>query len=189
MLTTIMELVGLLFLGALLYVGDRVFGVGVKRWLWNSTHGPRNRMTKDREYGFIYGQLVRSRLVSVATLVLVQLVLGFFVFHLELLGEIVWSALATVFITGGTYLGPFLDSMFGVVDTSLGHIEGIEQRVHRGETTMGAEILGAARSTRDRFTGAGEPPPTPPPSSPVAPVEAPEPDPAAALRGYTDRRG
>jgi len=188
----IVQLVGLLVLGALLYVGDRVFGVAIKRALWNLTHSPQNQMTKSQERGFIYGRLVRGRLFTISTLVFIQLLVGFFLMQADLTVHLLWSLMGIVLVTIGTYFGPLLDKMFGVADTSLGRIEDVESRIQRGDTTLGAEAGSVARNAahqvRERmYPGSvSTSTPTSQPSAPPPPPASTEPDPVEAFRRYVD---
>jgi hypothetical protein len=194
MTTFIAQVVGLLVLGAMLYVGDRVFGVGIKRVLWNATHSPKNKMKKEQEVGFIYGQRVRMRLFTVTTLMALQFAVSFILLHLELTGLMFWSVVGVVVMTVGTYLGPFLDKMFGVADVSLKRIEVVEERISRGDTTLRDEFVGAAQTAAERARSSfrvADPPASEPTaaSKPAAPSEPAEPDPAAAFKKFTEGRG
>ena len=169
-------------IGSILYVVDRVFGVSVKRGLYNATHGIK--LAARNERGFVYRIGIKSRVSFATTLVAVQLLLGVFVFHLNPASEILWSIVAIPCLVGGFYLGPYLDRLFGNANALLDQAETLEQRIERGETTLGQEAGRVARTAGDRLrsTVTGEKPVTPAPD-PKEP-EPVEPDPKKAYEKF-----
>lgn len=185
------SVVGMLFVGAVLYVIDKYGTVPAKRFFWGIGHPRGAKFPGEKETGFIYGRLATSRVLVAIVLSLVKLFVAIFVWMYNPVGALFIAVTDTIFMAIGTYFGGFLDRVLGGTREALTQFEErIEKPVLRGDTTVGevtkdvvrdvaSRARDAIRGDRDATTAAPTPPAQtttqqPPPAPPTPPAPEPE---------------
>lgn len=182
--------------GATWYNFDRRFGVKWYRSWYNMTH--KEKLTIDKQIGFIYNRSTHSKAASAALVATIQSILVVRYMDVNLLASLIMWVIEIPLMMLGFYLGPFAallwqkkEKLFETVDkVESGHIN-VGAEVSKAAKRVVAPIRGHLEKIQDALSGDDESEPIiePPSADELRLKELESADPRELMRKFTNQGG
>lgn len=125
--------------GAFWYNFDRRFGIKWYRSWYNMTH--KDKLTTEKEMGFIYNRSTHSKAASAALVATIQSILVVKYMDVNLLASLIMWVVEIPLMMIGFYLGPFSYVMWQKKEKLFETVDKVES----GQLNVGAEVSKAAK--------------------------------------------